>query len=135
MADAFRKNVFMRSLGIRPTAKPEELMERVNVSALGVLTRTLRDLRAGDGVSEVASGHERPAAYAELRARLAKEGRSGALPAVALQNPRIAARVTRLAVLVNRFTFDRPGAKTRRPGPEHHATDGTAVSARVSGEL
>ena len=133
--DALRKNLLRRSLGIAHSSDLGDLLDSVVGAAYGSLNRLLRDARRADGVISVSLEEVEPPSYRALVSADTGELRRRELPAVAVRNPRIAARVGRLSDLLNRFTIEQPGAKTRRPVSAQLARRRTAEESRASGEL
>jgi predicted RNA-binding protein YlxR (DUF448 family) len=133
--DALRKRLFRRSLGVTSSLDPGALQSRIAKAARAALDRRLRDARRGDGVRPVAPGEERPEAYRVLAERLRADEHAEDLISLATDHTEIASGLSRFASLVNRFTFDLPGAKTRRPDPPQRAKGPVAASTRVSGEI
>ena len=133
--DALRKNLLRRSLRVTEEYALSALMDAVLEAAHGTLGRLLRDARRSDGVEPVSPGMESPPSYRALLTDNADNVRVSALPSVLIRNPRLATRAGRLSDLLNRFTTELPGAKTRRPDPAQPAGNRTAVVSRVSGEL
>lgn len=133
--DALRKNLLRRSLGVTQRCDLESLISSLREVAHESLVRLISHARSVDGVERVDRSEASPKAYRELLTRQTGDERLQTLPGLSLRNPRIAARAGRLSDLLNRFTIEPPGAKTRRPDSEHCAESRTAVESRASGEL
>ena len=133
--DALRKNLLRRSLSVTQPCDVETLIGALIEVAQDSLVRLVEHARLADGVEHAAPSEASPESYRTLLARQAGDERLQSLPGLTIRNPRIAARAGRLSDLLNRFTIEPPGAKTRRPDSAHRAGNRTAVESRASGEL
>ena len=133
--DALRKNLLRRSLGVTQRCDLEALREQLVDAGFGALDRLLSGARRSDGVTPAERESASPAPYRTLLSLAESDERVAALPVLSIENPRISARAGRLSDLLNRFTIEPPGAKTRRPVSAHLAGSRTAVEHRASGEL
>jgi predicted RNA-binding protein YlxR (DUF448 family) len=136
--DALRKNLIRRSLGVTKGFALSAIREVVLETAHAALFDILRDARRTDGVEQVDHGQESPPAYRAYRNLLAGKAEHlprRALPSLSVRHPGLAARVGRLSDLLNRFTIEQPGAKTRRLDPAQPAGNQTTAVSRAPGEL